>query len=100
MKNDVSIVDLAGVLTLPLVSELFAMNGNLNELKVLFHQLNLLYENNRHVLAFDIIYDLIRKAKLEVPYLFYETIATNQDKHNFVGEFLADLNEILDELSE
>ena len=36
MKNDVSIVDLAGALTLPLVSELFAMNGNLNELKVLF----------------------------------------------------------------
>ena len=30
MKNDVSIVDLAGALTLPLVSELFAMNGNLN----------------------------------------------------------------------
>ena len=100
MKNNVSLVDLAGALTLPLVSELFAMNGNLNELKVLFHQLNLLYENNRHLLAFDIIYDLIRKAKLEVPYLFYEMISTNQDKHDFVGEFLADLNEILDELSE
>ena len=99
MKNEVSIVDLAGALTLPLISELFAMNGNLNELKVLFHQLNLLYENNRHVLAFDIIYDLFRKARLEIPYVFYEMIETTQDKRSFVGEFLTDFQEILSELS-
>jgi len=99
MKNEVSIVDLAGALALPLISELFAMNGNLDELKVLFHQLNLLYENNRPVLAFDIIYDHFRKAKIEVPYVFYETIETTQDKRSFVGEFLIDFQEILLELS-
>lgn len=33
MKNDVSIVDLAGALTLPLISELFVANSNLTELK-------------------------------------------------------------------
>ena len=58
MKNEVSIVDLAGALTLHLVSELFAANSNLAELNALFHQLNLLYENNCHSLAFGIIYDL------------------------------------------
>jgi len=99
MKNEVSIVDLAGALALPLISELFAMNGNLDELKVLFHQLNLLYENNCHSLAFDIIYDLFRKTRLEIPYVFYEMIETIQDKRSFVGEFLTDFQEILSELS-
>ena len=48
MKNDVSIVDLAGALTLPLISELFVANSNLTELNALFHQLDLLHENNCH----------------------------------------------------
>lgn len=99
MKNEVSIVDLAGALTLPLVSELFAENRNLAELNALFHQVNLLYENNCHSLAFDIIYDLFRKSRLEIPYVFYEMIETTQDKRSFVGEFLTDFQEILSELS-
>lgn len=98
MKNDVSIVDLAGALTLPLISELFAAN-NLTELNTLFHRLDLLYENDRHSLAFDIIYDLFRKTRLEIPYVFYEMIETTQDKRSFVGEFLTDFKEILAELS-
>ena len=99
MKNEVSIADLTGALTLPLVSELFAKNGNLTELKTLFHQLDLLYETDHHVLAFDMVYDLFRKARLEIPYVFYEMIETHQDKRNFVGEFLIDFQEILSELS-
>lgn len=98
MKNEVSIVDLAGALTLPLISELFAAT-NLTELNALFHQLDLLHENNCHSLAFDIIYDLFRKTRLEIPYVFYEMIETPQDKHSFVGEFLTDFQEILSELS-
>ena len=73
MKNDVSIVDLAGALTLPLISELLAAY-NLIELNALFHRLDLLHENNCHSLAFDIIYDLFRKTRLEIPYVFYEMI--------------------------
>ena len=99
MKNEISIVDLAGALTLPLVSELFAENSNLTELNVLFHQLEFLCENDRHILAFDIIYDLFKKTGLEIPYVFYEMIETNQDKRSFVGEFLTDFQEILSELS-
>lgn len=99
MKNEISIVDLAGALTLPLISELFAANNNLTELNGLFHQLDLLYENNCHILAFDIIYDLFKKTGLEIPYVFYEMIETNQDKRSFVGEFLTDFQEILSELS-
>ena len=99
MKNDVSIVDLAGALTLPLISELFVANSNLTELNALFHQLDLLHEINCHSLAFDIIYDLFRKTRLEIPYMFYEMIETTQDKRSFVGEFLTDFQEILSELS-
>ena len=98
MKNDVSIVDLAGALTLPLISELLEAN-NLTELNALFHRLDLLHENNCHSLAFDIIYDLFRKTRLEIPFVFYEMIETSQDKRSFVGEFLTDFQEILSELS-
>ena len=77
MKNDVSIVDLAGALTLPLISELFAANSNLTELNTLFHRLDLLYENDRYILAFDIIYDLFRKTRLEIPCVFYEIVNAN-----------------------
>ena len=99
MKNDVSIVDLAGALTLPLISELFVANSNLTELNTLFHRLVLLYENDRYILAFDIIYDLFRKTRLEIPCVFYKMIETSQDKRSFVGEFLTDFQEILSELS-
>ena len=98
LNNEIAIVDLAGALTLPLISELFAEN-NLTELNALFHQLDLLHENNCHSLAFDIIYDLFRKTRLEIPYVFYEMIETTQDKRSFVGEFLTDFQEILSELS-
>ena len=99
LNNEISIVDLAGALTLPLISELFAANSNLTELNTLFHRLDLLYENDRYILAFDIIYDLFRKTRLEIPCVFYEMIETSQDKRSFVGEFLTDFQEILSELS-
>ena len=98
LNNEIAIVDLAGALTLPLISELLAAN-NLTELNALFHRLDLLHENNCHSLAFDIIYDLFRKTSLEIPYVFYEMIETTQDKRSFVGEFLTDFQEILSELS-
>lgn len=48
--------------------------------------------------AFDIICTLFQTSGLTLPQEFYSGIKTDLDKHKFVGEFLTDFQEILDEL--
>ena len=77
-----SINDLSGALTLPLISRLFAEYQSIEKMDVLLQMLTALFRCGHTAQAFDI----------------YSGIKTDLDKHKFVGEFLTDFQEILDEL--
>lgn len=55
MKDDdrITINDLSGALTLPLISELLAENKNIDGIRFLFQVFMALYDSGRGVRAFD-----------------------------------------------
>lgn len=93
-----SINDLSGALTLPLISRLFAEYQSIEKMDVLLKMLTVLFRYGHTVQAFDIICALFQTSGLTLPQEFYSGIKTDLDKHKFVGEFLTDFQEILDEL--
>ena len=50
--------------------------------------------------VFNVICTLLQSSGFALPQEFYDVIKTNKDKCEFIGEFLADFREILEELSE
>ena len=82
-----SINDLSGALTLPLISKLFAEYQSIEKMDVLLQMLTVLFRCA-----------LFQTSGLTLPQEFYSGIKTDLDKHKFVGEFLTDFQEILDEL--
>ena len=99
MKDEISINDLSGALALPLISELFEEYQSVEALNILLRMLTMLYNNGCSVRAFDLIYTLFRISRIALPQEFYDIINTEKDKCAFAGEFLADFDEILTELS-
>jgi hypothetical protein len=93
-----SINDLSGALTLPLISRLFAEYQSIEKMDVLLQMLTVLFRCGHTAQAFDIICALFQTSGLTLPQEFYSGIKTDLDKHKFVGEFLTDFQEILDEL--
>lgn len=93
-----SINDLSGALTLPLISRLFAEYQSIEKMDVLLQMLTVLFRCGHTAQAFDIICTLFQTSGLTLPQEFYSDIKTDLDKHKFVGEFLTDFQEILDEL--
>lgn len=65
---------------------------------VLLQMLTVLFRCGHTSQAFDIICTLFQTSGLTLPQEFYSGIKTDLDKHKFVGEFLTDFQEILDEL--
>ena len=93
-----SINDLSGALTLPLISKLFAVYQSIEKMDILLQMLTVLFRCGHTSRAFDIICTLFQTSGLTLPQEFYSDIKTDLDKHKFVGEFLTDFQEILDEL--
>lgn len=98
-EYDISINDLSGALALPLISELFAEDQNVEELNILLQMLTMLYNNGCGVRVFDSIHTLFKTSGIALLQEFYDIIITEKDKCDFAGEFLADFGEILSELS-
>ena len=99
MKDEISINDLSGALALPLISELFEEYQSVERLNILLQMLTMLCNNGCGVRVFDSIYTLFKTSGIALPQEFYDRINTEKDKCDFAGEFLADFDEILTELS-
>lgn len=71
---------------------------SIEKMDVLLQMLTVLFRCGHTAQAFDIICALFQTSGLTLPQEFYSGIKTDLDKHKFVGEFLTDFQEILDEL--
>lgn len=96
---NISICDLSGALTLPLVSSLFGKDDDISNVYSRFQQLKLLYDNRCYDLAFKELCTQFREAGVTLPPIFCAIIQTETDKQSFVGEVLTDFAEILKELT-
>ena len=99
-KFKLSINDLSGSVTLPLISKLFAEWKSVEQLEILLQILTVYFHRGHTRKAFDMICTLLQSSGFALPQKFYDVIKTNIDKREFIGEFLADFREILGELSE
>ena len=79
-------------------SKLFAEYQSIEKMDILLQMLTVLFRCGHTSRAFDIICTLFQTSGLTLPQEFYSGIKTDLDKHKFVGEFLTDFQEILDEL--
>ena len=99
-KFKLSINDLSGALTLPLISKLFAEWKSVEQLEILLQMLTVYFHRGHTSKVLDMICMLLQSSGFGLPPEFYDVIKTNKDKCKFIDEFLADFREILEELSE
>ena len=99
-KFKLSVNDLSGAVTLPLISKLFAEWKSVDQLEILLRMLTAYFHRGHTSEVFDMVCALLQSSGFCLPPEFYDVIKTNIDKREFIGEFLTDFREILGELSE
>ena len=94
--NNNTINTLSGAVTLP-VFDLLHNYMSIQEIQCLYHSLCDLQGSDHVNTAVTIIDVLIRLAKIELPDLYAEVMASRKLQAIFLGEFLADFEDILSE---